>query len=411
MYTLTFLSIEMEIVMENQILHVDNEQEAISDSDLAGNLSKNERRLSERLIEAQEDEVRALEHFQRAQAHLEQRRKRVERIQGKLVLVRELLAELQITDQQTVYTEHELVIATTSESAPSVHSEEVILVQPEQDIVVAHESDGLSSAYVESPIPGTSVLEQEAASINMNVSDFLAADSGEERGNEQGHTALRQETEFATDITSAPVEAILESEASSSSTIESTTPTLIEQEPIESDDSSIVEPEVVYIPDVGTSTDSIMERVPTKPLELEQQDQHAARSLSPEVQSSKEAWIAAESAMQNARNTAHGIATSIAFLSQNDGLSNEFMEELVRKQADANKELLKAQDAARAAYERFVQAQRNTESAASLPVDASMNTSEDHSLQKQENASLPPAEDNGADQTAKFHAIRLYKEW
>jgi len=115
--------------------------------------------------------------------------------------------------------------------------------------------------------------------------------------------------------------------------------------------------------------------------------------------------------MQNARNAAHGIATSISFLSQNDGLSSEFVEELVRKQADANKELLKTQDAARAAYERFVQAQRDTESAARQPVDASMNSSEDHSQQKQENASLPPAEDNGADQTAKLHAIRLYKEW
>jgi len=154
-----------------------------------------------------------------------------------------------------------------------------------------------------------------------------------------------------------------------------------------------------------------MERVPTKPLELEQQDQQAASPLSPDVQSAKEAWIAAESAMQNARNAAYGIATSISFLSQNDGLSNEFMEELVRKQADANKELLIAQDAARAAYERFVQAQRDNESAARLPVDASMISSEDHSQQKQENALLPPAEDNGADQTAKLHAIRLYKEW
>src|SRR5439155_27257401 len=103
------------------------------------------------------------------------------------------------------------------------------------------------------------------------------------------------------------------------------------------------------------------------------QDLHPASPLSPDVKSAKEAWIAAESAMQNARNAAHGIATSISFLSQNDGLSNEFMEELVRKQADANKELLKTQDAARAAYERFVQAQRDTEPAARLPVDASMN--------------------------------------
>ena len=353
--------------MENQILPVDSTEEVTSDANLSKKLLRKEQRFNALLQEEQEDEARALERFQRAQARLERRRKRVERIQGKLVLVREQLAELQITVQQTAYVEHEPAIATALESIPSVDSEEFAPVQVEQGIVDSQESDGSSSSYAEPFIPETSASEQEATSISTVVSDVLAVGSGEERENEQ--------------------------------------------ESIADDDSSIVEPEVVYTPDVGTSTDSIMERVPTKPLELEQQDQHAASPLSTDVQSAKEAWIAAESVMQNARNAAHGIATSISFLSQNDGLSSEFVEELVRKQADANKELLKTQDAARAAYERFVQAQRDTESAARLPVDASMNSSEDHSQEKQENDSLPPAEDNGADQTAKLHAIRLYKEW
>jgi hypothetical protein len=154
-----------------------------------------------------------------------------------------------------------------------------------------------------------------------------------------------------------------------------------------------------------------MTRVPTKPLRLEQEEQHTVGSFSPDIQSAKEAWVAAETALQNARNAAHGIAASISFLSQSDGLSNELMEELVRKQADANKALLKAQDTARVAYERFVRAQQDVEHAASQPVDTSMNVSVDHSLQKQENWDLPQAEENGDDQTAKLRAIRLYKEW
>ncbi len=351
--------------MEDQILRFDTTEEVTSDENLSKKLLKKEQRFNALLQEEQEDEARALERFERAQARLERRRKRVERIQGKLVLVREQIADLRIADQQFVYVEHEPAIATALESTPSVDSEEFAPVHVEQEIVGFQESDGSSSSYSEPSLPETSASEQEATSISTVVSDVLAVGSGEERENEQ--------------------------------------------ESIADDDSSIVEPEVVYTPDVGTSTNSIMERVPTKPLELEQQDQHAASPLSTDVQSAKEAWIAAESAMQNARNAAHGIATSISFLSQNDGLSSEFVEELVRKQADANKELLKAQDAARAAYERFVQAQRDTESAARQPVDASMNSSEDHS--QQENASLPPAEDNGADQTAKLHAIHLYKEW
>ena len=110
--------------------------------------------------------------------------------------------------------------------------------------------------------------------------------------------------------------------------------------------------------------------------------------------------------MQNIRNAANSLATSISFLSQTEGLNSEFMEELVRKQADANRELLKAQDSARAAYERFVQAQRDAHPVTSQ----SMNTSEGTSQHKQEDASLPQAEENGLDQTAKLHAVRLYTE-
>ena len=165
------------------------------------------------------------------------------------------------------------------------------------------------------------------------------------------------------------------------------------------------EAEVIDSNDISSETNS--EHKPTQPLRLEQPDLPAAESHTSDIQSAKEAWIAAESAMQNIRNAANSIATSISFLSQTDGLSSEFMEELVRKQADANRELLKAQDTARAAYERFVQVQRD----AQPTTGQSTNTSEGSSQHKQEDASLPPAEENGLDQTAKLHAVRLYTEW
>ena len=333
--------------MEDQMLHVDKTQEATPDVNLSKKLLKKEQRLFMRLQEEQEAEARAQDRFQRAQTRLQRRLRRLERISGKLLLVRKQIADLQITDQQSVYTE------STSDST--------------LDAIPGNtEQEATSSSYAESDVSTTTVSEQEASQ---------------------------------------------ESEGSSSSFIESTTPATIEQEPVDSDDSSTVEPEVDITAEVNTTSGSIMERVPTKPLQLEQENQPAARSLSTDLHSAKEAWVGAESALQNARNAAHGIAASISFLSQSDGLSNEFMEELVRKQADANQALLKAQDAARVAYERFVQTQRDAEHAASQPVDASMNTSEDRSQQKQESGALPPAEDNGADQTAKLHAIRLYKEW
>jgi hypothetical protein len=317
----------LEVVLEDQMSPADKTQEATTDVNLSKKLLKKEQRLFMRLQEEQEAEARAQDRFQRAQTRLQRRLRRLERISGKLLLVRKQIADLQITDQQSVYTESTLVMPATPESSP-----------------------------------------KETA-------------------------------------------ATLESEALSPSHADSTSPTTIELEPAASADPTLVEAEIDATHEVDTSSDSIMKRVPTKPLRLEQEDQHAAGSFSPDILSAKEAWVAAESAQQNARNAAHGIAASISFLSQSDGLSNELMEELVRKQADANKALLKAQDAARVAYERFVQTQKDVEHAASQPVDASMNTSEDHSQQKHDNGALPPAEENGADQTTKLHAIRLYKEW
>jgi hypothetical protein len=252
----------MEVFLEDQVLSVDSMEEVTSDANPFKKLLKKEQRLIARLQEEQEAEARAQDRFQRAQTRLERRRKGLERIQGKLVHVREQLAELHITDQH---------------------------------------------------------------------------------------------------------------------------------------------------PDISSETNT--DRKPTKPLRFEQPDTTVAESHSSEVQSAKEEWIAAETAMQNVRNAAQGMAASISYLSQTDGFSNEFMEELVRKQADANRELLKAQDAARAAYERFVQAQRDSESAANRLVDVSTNNSEDSSQQKQEYISLPPAEENGVDQTAKLHAIRLYSAY
>jgi hypothetical protein len=342
----------MEVVLEDQILYADSMEEVASNENPFKKLLKKEQRLTAKLQEEQEAEVRAQDRFQQAQTRLQRRRKRLERIQRKLSLVREQLAELQITDQVPVYRENELLTVPTSESTTNVDSELVTFIQPQQE--------------TPSPEP----------------------------------------------VSPASVEALVESELET--TLEERSdmkPFEPEQEPAATLDSIAVESDAEVKDDVNISSETITERKPTKPLRLEQPGPPVAESHSSDVQSAKEAWIAAESAMQNARNAVNGIATSISFLSQSDGLSNELMEELVRKQADANKELLKAQDAARAAYERFVQAQRDSQSAAKRLVDVSTNTSEGSSQQKQENVSLPPAEENGVDQTAKLHAVRLYTEW
>jgi len=112
--------------------------------------------------------------------------------------------------------------------------------------------------------------------------------------------------------------------------------------------------------------------------------------------------------VQSARNTAHGIAASISFLSQTGGLSNELMAELLRRQSEANKALTKAQYVARLAYGKFVQKQQASERAASQQAEASTGATEHHTQQDQENGASP-AEDSAVDLTGKMHAIHLYK--
>ena len=459
--------------MEDQILYANSMEEVSSDENPFKKLLKKEQRLIERLHEEQEAEAMAQERFQQAQKRLQRRRKRLERIQGKLVHVRAQLAELQITDHQPVYSENELVIVSTQESTIPVDFDEVTLVQPEQNNEIAQESDDLSPAYTEYPAPDTSASDQEHTSMHMDASDVPAVDCNEEPAIEQEFSLPEQETTSPTTFTYEPIEAIVEPEAgttsevtsdeelfapeqetfssvpsssilfettpeseapfsnaenaeadssntgkseheearefeaSSPSPIESTVLSPQEEEAVATHDSIAIDSEDETIDNSDISSETNRERKPTQPLRLEQPDLPAAQSHTSDIQSAKEAWIAAESAMQNIRNAANSIATSISFLSQTEGLSSEFMEELVRKQADANRELLKAQDTARAAYERFVQAQRDAQPANGQ----TMNTPEDSSQHKQEDASLPPAEENGLDQTAKLHAVRLYTEW
>jgi hypothetical protein len=431
----------MEIVMEDQIVHGDKEQVALSDADLVRKLHKKERRLTARLEDAQEAEARAQDRFQRAQVRLQRRRARLERITNNLLLVQKQIADAHVSDQQPV------------QEVVSLPETELDTPLSEAEVVAVPGSEALSPSHAESMIAGTSAPEQEAVSISTDLSDGLAASGGEQGGNERGYLTLGQETSAPAPLTSEPVEAIpaeagssqilaasgdeqgeseqehitpgqetsaptplqpsslettLEPEGSSSSSLEPIAPTTIEQEPVASANSRAVEAEVDATPEVDTSPDSSMEREPTKPLRLEQEDRPAAASLSPDIQSAKEAWVAAESAVQHARNTAHGIAASISFLSQTSGFSDKFMSELVYKQAEANKALVKAQDASRLAYERFVQAQ---EYAASQPVDVAVDGSENQAQWKQENGALPVVEDNANDQTVSMHAIRLYKAW
>src|SRR6266566_3120917 len=321
----------MEVVMEDQILRVDKEQEALSDVDVARKLRKKEQRLSARVEEAQEAVARAQDRFQRVEVRLRRREARLERITSHLLLVQKQIVDLQTTHQQPEHVEPIPTTPVTSEPTLITDSEESASSQSEPEAIAPSTTESAASTTIEPEVVATTEPEAIAP----------------------------------TDSTTVAVSTTTEPEAIASSTTEPAT-------------STTLEPEVDATPGIDTSSDSTMGGEPTKSLRSEQETQPIAGLLSQDIQSAKEAWVAAESAMQNARNTAHGIAASISFLSQTGEFSDEFMAELVRKQAEANKALLKAQDAARVAYERFVQAQKGAEQVAS---QVSMNTSDGHSQQ------------------------------
>lgn len=367
--------------MEDQMLDVVSTQETTPEMLQSKTLLKKEQRLIARLLEVQEAETRAQDRFQRAKRRLKRRRERLDRVQGKLALVRKQIADLQVTDQQIASMQPTSVIAATPASTLRTDAEEIERIHS----TPLHET----SSYRFLAFQPLETLPEPEVIASLNVESA------------------------ASNATASEHEASQELEASDSSTIETetATPVTIEQEQVVGADPAVIASELDDASEMDISSRSNLERKPTNPLRSEQDDQPAARALSPEIQATKEAWVAAESAMQHARNKAHGLAGSISFLSQADALSNEFMEELVRKQAEANKALLKAQDDARIAYERFLQAQKDAEYTASQLTDAPTYTLENNQLQNQDHNALPPAEDNGADQTAKLHAIRLYKEW
>ena len=73
------------------------------------------------------------------------------------------------------------------------------------------------------------------------------------------------------------------------------------------------------------------------------------------------------------------------------------MEELLRKQSEANKALVESQKSARGAYERLVQAEETYQLA-------------QQEEQSHSNGLTSTSTDEG-DATVQMHAIHLYKEW
>ena len=358
--------------MDDQILQASEEPQAETVSDLARKLRKREHRLLARLQEAQQKEARALERLRRAGARLERRRARLERVNNYLIFIHQQIADLEITDRQPEQVDSVvLAVPVTSEPASMNGSEaNAASVQAAPELAPGSDTAPGGSAAPEVETETTSdttsavstTTEPEAVSTSTapelvstpgaasEISTTTGAESASPADSEQEATRRLEPGVAATpEVAASPEQEDalpVSPEQAPASLAEPEATTSLVAEPVshEQAPASIVEPEATIPP--------VAEPVSPEPAPVQA------------VVLAREAWDAAEAEVLSARNTAHGIASSISFLSQSGGLSNESMAELLRKQSEANKAVTRAQNAARLAYDRFLQVQAEAERAA-----------------------------------------------
>ncbi len=429
----------MEHIMDDQTLWADEELQAETVIDLARKLREREQHLLERLQEAQTKEARAQERLRRAEARLQRRRTRLERINSYLTHVRRQIADLQVTDWQpeqvdaalgvpvtsepasmngsevtapSIQTETEITPATDSapavsgtsepEVVPAADSAPVISNVPEPEVVPAADSaPTVSSAPEPEPAPVA-----DSAPVISNVPEpepVPAADSAPT-------VSSAPEPEVAPIADSAPVISnVPEPEAATPADGGSAAPDRPDVE-VDATPEFVASPEQVVVSSDSEEQahDTAPEREVTTTLGSGQETALTSASFAQAAALAKEAWVAAENEVQHARTTAHNMAASISFLSQKGGLSNELMAELLRKQSEANKALSKAQNAARAAYEKFVHAQEEADRAEHQQANGVIDTADNLAQQNQENGASP-VEDNAEDDTGKMRFFDLHK--
>jgi len=359
--------------MDDQILQASEEPQAETVSDLARKLRKREHRLLERLQEAQHKEARALERLRRAGARLERRRARLERVNNYLILIHQQIADLEITDRQPEQVDSMvLAVPVTSEPASMNGSEaNAASVQAAPELVPGSDT-----------APGASATPEVEAETTSDTTSAVSTTTEPEAVSTSGSTSTVPE------LVSTPGTA---SEISTTTGAESASPADSEQEATrrlelevaatsevaaspEQEDALPVSPEPApaSIAEPKATTSLVAEPVSSEPAPATITEPEATTSLVAEPVSSepapaqavllaREAWDAAEAEVLSARNTSHGMASSISFLSQTGGLSNESMAELLRKQSEANKAVTRAQNAARLAYDRFLRVQAEAE--------------------------------------------------
>lgn len=283
-----YLVVELEQVMDSSIVHTGGDHPAMHKLHSEQKLHKQERRLRERLQEAQEAEARALDRLRRAQAKLERRQARVARLEHRLSQLR-------------------VAIESSVSDASDMQSRENGYAAPES------QPDGFNA------------FQEYATSSYLAIEPSFAAEPVEEERLEAEPYVTPAFEVDEPEMPVTPVTPIM--------------PVIVDHQ----------EQELLAIP--TTPIPAILEPAALpSPVALSL----LSHAISPdeEMQTAREKLQQAERQVQQARNRVRDLAASITVLMQSD-LSADALDELLRKQSEANKALLEAQKSEYAARERL----------------------------------------------------------
>ncbi len=161
--------------------------------DIKKKLHKSERRMSERLQEAQEEQAKALERFRRAEARLLKRMARTQRVEGRLTVIRQQLEALSISQVSPRVALDKT--AASQEKQPSVEMVVVELVQDQQDEQAAQPEGSSTPKENLDTLPVGEMLQRQATtaeSMNNSSRDVQTARSVAEVAEQEARLAIER---------------------------------------------------------------------------------------------------------------------------------------------------------------------------------------------------------------------------
>jgi hypothetical protein len=334
--------------MDNQDIYVGEEQQALQHTQHAQHaqyaqhkLQKQERRLLERLREAQEAEARALEQFERAKAKLERRKARIQRLTQRISQLKEASTDsLASTGEHFVeygdYADYDEYGKPHDEHTANGY---VAVETQAQDVLILPEPVTPIPTF-EPAEPLEVEIEEDRFEPEVHVTPELSPLS---------EPSLEVETESAAPVDEDHAEPVEEV---------SQAPTTAEVESVEAPEPA----QAVSVPEELASVVKPLDPI-DQPLQEAQPAQEAQpvqaaslKALEQSLAEARDVWQMAEAHVKLAQERRDELAKSISFLAQAN-LSGALMDELLHKQAEANRFLVGAKEHERIANERLARAE------------------------------------------------------